>query len=235
MKTIKSKKAFIYLGLIVLLSSCNAIKIISKIESKEATVISYTHQNKSLKFIPLVHFGQPEFYSGIKDTETAYKKKGYIVFYEYLTPRADLKTDPEGYKKELLLLRKMFDGKNLSTKAYEEDLGDLFPNAIGQPEYKNLGIDDNDINVDVDIIDVVEEYTKLFGEIALEQCDYDYPPEAIKGYPCKKLKNNMDPIIVDFRNEYLANEIHHSKNDKIVILYGQNHVKGVQKLLKKMK
>ena len=83
-------------------------------------------------------------------------------------------------------------------------------------------------------MDVLEQYTKLYGKIALEQCDYDYPYDAVKGYPCKKLKNNMDPIIIDFRNKHLANEIHNSKNDKIVILYGLFHVKGVIKLLRKM-
>ena len=234
MKTIKSKKAFIYLGLIVLLiSSCDTIKTISKIESKKAKVVSFTHQNKSLKFIPLVHFGQPEFYNGIKDSVTSYKKKGYIVFYELVTARADEKTEPEAFNKELLLIRRMFNGENLTPEGYEEDLKETFPSAIGQPDYKDLGVDENDLNVDVDIIDIAEEYTRLYGEIELTPCDYDTPVDS-KVYLCEKIKNKMDPIIVDFRNEHLANEIHNSKNDKILILYGLLHEKGVKKLLRKM-
>ena len=236
MKTIIHKKAYLYFSLIVLFAmftSCNAIKTISKIESKKAKVVSFTHQNKSLKFIPLVHFGQPEFYSAIKDSVTAYKKKGYIVFYELVTTRADEKTEPEAYNKELLLIRRMFNGENLTPESYEEDLKEIFPSAIAQPNYKDLGIDENDLNVDVDIIDIAEEYTRLYGEIKLTPCDYDTPVDS-KEYLCEKIKNKMDPIIVDFRNEHLANEIHNSKNDKILILYGLLHEKGVKKLLRKM-
>ena len=53
-------------------------------------------------------------------------------------------------------------------------------------------------------------------------------------YTCnKKLKGNLMPIIVDYRNEQLVEKVMDSERENIVVLYGLIHIKGMKDLLKK--
>ncbi|NOY49593.1 MAG: hypothetical protein GXO88_03365 [Chlorobi bacterium] len=73
---------------------------------------------------------------------------------------------------------------------------------------------------------------EVYGNIELDSCDYATPLDSTytctNGWKTKKL----DPIYVDYRNAELVDKIVGSRHEKIVVLFGAAHVKGVSKLLK---
>ncbi|MCF6169741.1 MAG: hypothetical protein L3J66_02020 [Bacteroidales bacterium] len=75
-----------------------------------------------------------------------------------------------------------------------------------------------------------EGYEEL-GEVKLDSCDFATSLDST--YTCsKKLKGKLNPIIVDYRNQQLVNRIIQSKSDKIAVVYGEIHIKGLKELLK---
>ena len=124
------------------------------------------------------------------------------------------------------------DGGNSGTpEDYAEDLQKVFKKGIPQPKYPDLGIDSTDVHADINLLQLVDEYENTYGKIELDSCDYATHLDS--AYSCSKgvKMSKLDPIIVDYRNEVVIEKVIGSESDKIVILFGAAHRKGMKKLL----
>lgn len=184
--------------------------------------------NKSIVFVPIAHASTPEFYNGVKSVVSDYKAKGYTVFYEQVTRAA--KNDKASGKPDTLSLKfRKLIGLEPTRETYAI-LKNFFPGIIVQPEYKELGITPSDLNADISLEQLVGKYEALYGPVELNNCDFETEEGGI-GYNCGKLNNDLEPVILDYRNEHVAGLVKSSKADKILIIYGAKHVPGMMKLL----
>lgn len=108
---------------------------------------------------------------------------------------------------------------------------------VHQPSYVKLGVNETDgRKVDALFADLIGEYERRHGEIKLEECDFETPIN--EEYKCEFIDSNnhkklWKEIILDYRNHIVVNEISKEKNNKIAVIYGSNHIKGILELLKK--
>jgi hypothetical protein len=219
--------------IMLLLSGCQIVQGLSATMSKKVKPHYYSYEDKSIIFTPLVHFGRKEFYANLKDSIVSWKKNDYTIFYEQIgSGQTFLGLDSVSFDR----LRRKFrhiDGGNVgSAEDYEKELQEVFKKGIAQPKYEDLGIDSTDVHADITFTDLVAQLEGLYGEIILDSCDYathlDSTYTCSKGMKTKKL----DPIYVDYRNQFVIDQVTNSEHDKIVILFGAAHRKGMKKLLK---
>lgn len=211
---------------IMLFSSCGTISTIKRLNTTEVQFYDYKSDDKSIRFVEMIHIGKKEFYENVRNQVEKSKKDGYVLFYEYIdfdqaTDEEKRKTkkmagfvpSPEGYEREL---------KSLIEKGYVTQKNELFLNLVNN----------KDFNVDITPNQLIEEYEKKYGEIILTSEDLNTPiDEKISPTISKK---NMQSIVLDYRNNYLAAKIEESSFDKIIILYGAQHRKGLIKELQKL-
>jgi len=214
----------ISLTFISTLGGCNITKGLYHLNTKKVKVYQKNYGLKKLKFIPNHHAGRLEFYQNLKDSIISYKQKGYVVFYEGVKS-GDKNMNVASKDSLIRKLRKVLG--LLPTTEYYSML-DSIPGFISQPSNKNLGIDSTDYNADITINQFVKHYEKLFGTIMLEQYDFEIALE--EAYKKKQMKH-VDEVAIDFRNNQLASDIFHSKKNKILIIYGAIHRKGLFKEL----
>ena len=212
-----------------LIFSCNSIKEVSMIYNTEVKPTQVMLQDKSILLTPIVHFGQQEFYDNLRDSVVAWKGKGYTVFYEELNIGPHERDVPvEEYEVIFRKFRKMTGGS--PTREQYVELEETFEGGVSQPSYEFLGVDSTDFNADVTIKEFVEEYERLYGTLQLTPCDLNTPLDST--FTCGGVKENMKPVIDDFRNEMLVKQLVEAEEKKIVVLYGAIHIKPVKKMLK---
>lgn len=197
---------------------------LNAMELKSPEIKTLTLKNKTIAFTPIAHASTPEFYQSLKNIVDSFKGKGYIVYYEQV--KKALQAD--SIDTVSLKFRKMM-GIEPTRQTYSI-LKKFFPDVISQPVYEDLGVTKSDINADVTLKSLVEQYEKLYGNITLNQCDFDTKPGTTM-YNCGKLFNDLTPVILDYRNQNVANLIKASNDKKILVIYGARHVPGIMKLL----
>ena len=217
---------------IVLVSGCKLTKGVNSMLTKKVKPKYFTYEDKTIIFTPLVHFGQKEFYDNLSTALVDWKKDGYTIFYEQIgSGQSYLGVDSISYDKLQREFRRI-NGGNATAEDYAEDLQDVFKKGVPQPAYTDLGIDSTDLNVDVSLVDLINKFKELYGEIKLDSCDYttrlDSSYNCYKGLKMKKL----EPVYVDYRNTVVVEKIIQSDFNKILVLYGAAHIKGMKKLLK---
>ena len=217
---------------LLLVSGCKFTKGVNSMLSKKVKPIYYTYEDKTIIFTPLVHFGQKEFYENLRTALVDWKKDGYTIFYESIgSGQSYLGLDSISYDKLQREFRRI-NGGNATAEDYAEDLQKVFKKGVSQPVYKDLGIDSTDLNVDVSLVDLINKFEELYSEIKLDSCDYathlDSSYSCSKGLKMKKL----EPVYVDYRNTAVVEKIIKSDFNKMVVLYGAAHIKGMKKLLK---
>jgi len=186
----------------------------------------YQAEEKSIIFVPITHFGEEAFYNSLRDSIIEWKSNDYTIFYEEISSNSLDSTKKAPY---LMKWRKI-NGEIANTRASYAELSETFKGKIVQPSYDALGVDSNDINADIAFEDLIDKYEEVYGEVLLDSCDFSTPYDST--YLCsKRLKNDLMPIILDYRNEKLAERIVQSDLNKIVVVYGKAHMKGVQELL----
>lgn len=208
-------------------------KALAMMKIEEPTIETVTLKDKTVKFIPIAHAGQKKFYDKLTSIISEYKNMGYVVFYEQLKPnkfyeQSKLNKSIIGLDTIRLKYRKIV-GREPTRKMYSL-LTIVFPNVVVQPEYNLLGITDTDVNADVSIDDFVGQYEKLYGPVILEACDFEAKIGTLT--TCKPLENNLDAVILNYRNENLVNMVKKSKQKKILVIYGANHVVSMIGMLK---
>jgi hypothetical protein len=199
---------------------------ILSIKSTTPEVRSIKLRKKTVAFVPLTHVSTPKFYEGVKRIVNEYKNKGYVVFFEELKEEKDPHAQDTLQRK----LRKIVGFEpNRETYSF---IKTFFPEAIPQPKYQELGITAFDVNADISVRQFVEQYEKMYEPVHLSNCDFETPLGSLL-YPCEKLDNDLNPIVMDYRNEDVSGLIKSSRNKKILVLYGAWHIDGIMELIRK--
>jgi hypothetical protein len=213
--------------------SCKTLHVLHIMQTKDVEVAELSNKEKVVEFIPMHHVGKSEFYDGVKEIVSHYKAEGFVVYYEgvqLITAMDSALQDSYDRK-----LRRMI-GVSLDTNGYAHYFHDkgLFRGLVDQPRYHKLGVDSNDINVDIEKYKLVDAYEEKFGKIELT--DVDKRLRLIEGYPrsYKLPKEKVMSIILNYRNQNLANYIQASADKKIIVIYGEEHLKGTYGLLKEL-
>jgi len=240
------KTSNLLLLLLFVFSSCSLSSVVNKsLEKKkiysddinfEVTLIK---DDKEVKIIPLRHLGTPQFYDNLKVALAKYQNLGYVVFYERIKSNNATENDRRKYRKILHIKINLSDTKQVDYKEILlEKIRKVNPkfeftkNVVPQPTYDFLITDlNNSKNVDVTINEFVGEYERLYGTIVLDSCDYitDWRETTCNG----KRAKNIDNVTLDFRNNNVVNTVLSANNNKILILYGENHINGIKKQLQK--
>jgi len=193
------------------------------------------YNNKKIVFVPMHHLGTESFYSDVKNKIDSLKKENYYFIYEQVSAN---KIDETFAKK----LRKFLKTPLSTDGSYVNEYKTMFPNIkyekplIDQPSYKELGLSvENSERVDVDYKDLVDYYENKHGEIKLTDCDYK--TSVYERYTkCKEGKkiplHKRNDIIINFRNDFVVKYVKESPQEKIAIVYGAEHMKGILKGLK---
>jgi hypothetical protein len=227
-------RSVLFLALFMALAtSCMSLALsFMGIYKTEAKVATYTDGEKTVAYIPMKHIGPKEFYAGVKHKVDSLQALGYIVFMESVKVIDSL--TPAQQDTLRLKLRKL-SGVAIRKEGYLDTInhklmGRNFKNKrglINQPKYSLLGVDTTTGRiVDVPMNVLIKQYEKQYGPIVLDPCDYTTPME--EKYKCDKEKNSRaNEMILQFRNQHLADAIIAEKHNKIAVLYGAAHESGL--------
>jgi len=177
-----------------------------------------------LTFIPMSHVGTRSFYADVKHKISKAKRDGYVLFYEHSSAK-------HANKITLLKARKMI-GKLPDEDAYRKLVKELDdPSLMAQPNNAFLNIVNRlDFNVDLSIGQIVALYEQKYGEITLTSTDYNTPINQEIKNPLPR--NRLQDIILNQRNQHLADAVEASRYKKIIIIYGRDHQDGLLRALK---
>ncbi len=208
-------------------------------QPRTATV---TNGEKNVYYIALMHLGRQEFYQNIKKKADSLRALDYAVFWE------SVGTDLEG--EEYLPIYKKYrkiEGKTEAATGYLDTVNNLIYGSIkydkkyklmNQPDEEEMGIDRaNDLNADLKLEELIAAFERKHGEIVLSECDHN--TEMDETYTCETLGKDLrkdfnENFIVGLRNENLAKTIQESPHQKILVIYGGSHYKGMVKELRKL-
>ncbi|TXD50696.1 MULTISPECIES: hypothetical protein [unclassified Polaribacter] len=239
-------KKIILILLALTLTSCVSLFLNKALEKigvfdEKAKLKSITNNKKSILFIGMHHIGRKEFYKDVAIKVDSLQEIGYVVFFEKVkknTSNDSLTNDL--YKKKI---RKI---TGLKTFKYYDTINNIIFGKIkykgeykltNQPKYPKLNVNmSNAVNADVEIKSLLKEFENKYGEIELSACDIETASNSTE-YDCAKIDSDLaekfsKEFIIDFRNQYLANKINNSKENKILIIYGKGHFEGITSELK---
>lgn len=181
----------------------------------------YINQENGRKvfILKMIHINKPEFYQKVKNTIDSLRADGYVVFYEGVR---DAKKANELYERKFRRIT------HYSLMSYNDEANEVDNKKFGIKGYVyqndvDYGVNkDTDINCDLTIKELVDQYEEKFGEVVLTDCDTNTPMG--KKYKCsKKDKKGTDYMTLTLRDKHLVNEIEKSTLDKIVVVYGVQH------------
>jgi pheromone shutdown protein TraB len=196
------------------------------LSSTEVAVVDMTNGTKKVHFIKMHHLGQQHFYDRVEQEVRNNKEDGYVLFYEWI----------DYDKANELTLRKTrkLMGFIPSEEGYQQMVDQLDVDGVvaqNNEQFLNL-VNDKDYKADITPEEVIRLFEERHGVIELSNQDMERPlDETIEGHQMDK---RLFDIILDYRNQYLAQQIHQATYDKIIVLYGADHQSGVLKELQKL-
>lgn len=235
-------KIITFLIVTLMLSSCVTLILNSELKRigvfEENCRITYLSNGyKKVAFFPMHHFGKQEFYDDVAFKIDSLQKENYQVLYEgYLE---EIVTDSLIQDINQRKLRKLL---GIATTEYFDPETNRFGGKykiykkhklINQPDPYLLKIDtSNAKRVDISPSTMISEFEKVYDEIQLSACDLMTSLNA-KVYDCHQIEKSkrghfMDEIIFDLRDKNLAIEVHNHPSEKIAVVYGQFHAKGMR-------
>ncbi len=229
-------KNALILSLFILLTSCKSYVFNLALDAKgiyddkiELNLI--TNNSKELIILPMHHIGTELFYDDVKSKIDSLKSEGYYFYYELIKSSTANDTILRKYRK--------FSGLPFSKNGYLGSIDSLVrtkfdlklkKELINQPSYTSLGIDSTiSKNVDARLEDMIAYYETNYELINLEDCDFE--TSVFEKSTCKKLKVDREvknDVIVNFRNQIILKTIDDEMKNKIAIIYGEGHVKGLR-------
>jgi len=213
-----------------LFHACTFIKAVRTINQDKVKPKYVSFQDKQLIIVPISHIGEKVFYRSLTDSIKQWKQNDYFIYYE------KVKVSPEEMEVDSTIRdtlvrkwRRIQGGMTASRESHEESLK-IFKKKVVQPTWPELGVDSTDVNADVTLREIIYEYEKLYEPIRLNECDWE--TEIEDDYYCsRRYPHNIKPIILDYRNQHVVTSVQQSPHQKIVVIYGALHVKGIKKLL----
>ncbi|NOU39627.1 MAG: hypothetical protein HOO89_13010 [Ferruginibacter sp.] len=251
MYTKKLNSVALALAIILTLQSC-IYRIALKqagILDKENSIIKISNQQKEICFLPMHHIGKKEFYDDTKRQLDSLINLGYYVFFEGLNN----KTIDEKIKDTLLRKMRSVTGVDLVNLVKK---GGYIDSATGLTIFPNKGLNKiikkenlvsqpsnlkkpkiemaTGMGVDEDLSNLIKGFEAKYGIIQLTDKDWNTnlgEPFKIKNGNSKSKKEYIKQYL---RNKYLAQQIVSSTHNKIVLVYGKNHKKGLLEELQKI-
>ena len=248
-----NKHLLIFIFVTVTFTACTTVQGLKKMKSKNVTYEEWGIESKTVVFIPMAHLANPDFYNSVKNLVKKKKEEGFIVYYELtrmneIDDTSKQKLLKKSYIKyyrghdhidsisQMIYKKKMakFLGFFPDSNVYRRLIPDkgFFKGMISQPNYKQLGLDDFDKHADVRINKLIDKYEELFGEIMLEEKDFNISLNSTYPKSYRLPKDKVRKILFDYRNEYLARFIQNSPDKKILVIFGLAHMKDTFKELR---
>lgn len=230
-------KHIIILPLLLMATSCLSLAIkATGLDKKDATVVAFTNNDRTVAFVPMKHVGPKEFYEDVKHIIDSLHAEGYVAYLEGTRIKDSL--SKEDYNIVMRKMRKMM-GVPITKMGYLDTIngrlmGKKFKNKlklINQPSYNKLGIDSLiDRIVDIPTNHIVKAYESKYS-LMLNDCDYVLPMED--KYECgKEPWKQVSEFIFKYREAHVANTIINDSNQKIAVVYGLAHKDGLLRELK---
>ncbi len=208
-------------------TACSILENIGLDKATEAPVADYASDDKKIRFVGMTHIGQPEFYQHAQSIVKQAKADGYVLFYEFVDFEKDASDEELRKVRRMVGFVPTFEGYERENKSKMEE------GYVSQNNELFLGHSNNkDFIVDITPTDLVGAYERIYEPIKLTQIDWDTPLD--QSLPINLPVLQIAYIIKDYRNEYLAKEIEKSQYDKILVVYGAAHERGLFKELKSL-
>ena len=214
--------------LLVAFNSCQIVRSLKELGLEKSRIKEIPYSNKKILFMPMHHLGKQAFFDDVKIKLDSLRKIGYVIFYEGIGTGAKGALKDTLNRKERKLM-----GLSTTSSGYKQAVKDTpMENYVAQDNKKILQIN-IDQNVDVTLKDILTVYEHKYRPIVLT--DYDFRTPLDSAYTGKKqLKKSENGYITkDYRNRFVADYIKSSKYEKIVIVFGFAHYKGMKKELNK--
>ncbi|MAX78711.1 MAG: hypothetical protein CL843_00850 [Crocinitomicaceae bacterium] len=234
---------FIFSALLVFTAtSCHALwlKYSGVLEAKP-TLKTISNGQKNVVYLALHHIGRKEYYADLTQKVDSLQQLNYVVFYEEITSaivdNAELITLSKKFRK----IQGNFEAGNgyldtINNKIYGSIEYDKKYTLVNQPDFFDMGIDSTTaLNADVKLEELIGAFEEKNGTITLSECDINTSLDA--AYTCEPLRKQLKKdfkqnFVLGMRNENLAECITHNSADKIFVIYGAMHFKGLVKELK---
>jgi len=212
----------------LIVSSCSfkdAIQFHKRLTNTKVESVDFRSNDKSVHFINMIHLGQQSFYDNVSKEIENYKKDGYVLFYEWI--------DYETADTLTLRKTKKVVGMIPSKQGYQNMIEKIKVDGVVFQDNEQFMNHSNslDFNVDITPQELIHKYEKRHGEIVLSSEDLNAP--LYEEITFNDNKNVMD-IILNHRNKIVAERIQTSKYDKIIVIYGADHQKGILEELQKI-
>lgn len=223
-----------FIGIVTLVfQSCTFVRGVRIVRNEKVKIEPIKLTSKKIVFIPISHIGQTIFYNDLKDTVQSLKNNGFSIFYEGISHKGK---DYDSITSDILIkkMRKIFGGRKKTYKEYPEmtkipAFRFIFKDPCVQPKFEELGISETDVNADINIEQLVKLSENKFGIIELDSIDLITPADlSYSG----KYKGKYMRFLNDERNQNLANMVKNSFSEKIAIIYGADHYKGIKKYIR---
>ena len=247
------KNIFILLLLSLSFQAC-LVKTLMKsigIYDKTNTIQKISNGEKDLCFLPMHHIGKQEFYDDTKTKLDSLSKNGYYIFFEGIQGKnmVDKNQRDTLFRKLRRLtgidLYKMGKGGGYIDSLTNESVfnNSIIDNRIKKDKLVNQPASlrkTNDTTLgrgaDASLTEMITKYETKYGKVVLNENDFNIPLgekyDRTKGEKISKEKRKY--LILDIRNEEIANQIYNSTNKKIVLVCGKNHFDGLLEALKKL-
>ena len=230
-------KKILYIILLFTMTSCATLLLNTALQKvgiydDKIELQRYSRSEKELVFFPIQHIGTSDFYNDVKLKIDSLQNIGYYFYFEKIKPNVD--SDDVLYRK----FRKI-TGLSKCKEGYLENLDSVFgkkikfkKELINQPEYEFLGLNSiNSKNVDCDFAYLINYYESKYGQIILEDCDFETSiyDKTICPDDKKLNKEQSNDVLVESRNKIILEELDNEKRNKIAIIYGKGHLEGLSK------
>lgn len=200
------------------LNSCISILSINKGE-KGAKVWVNEEEGRTFVYVPMIHVQKPGFFARTKEYLDHLKSEGFVVFYELSIDRDTLDID------QLLINYRKF--RKISGYRFFSTEGSSVSRPLRNGKYvlqtrELLGLTtDRDIWADLYTETVIELYENEYGEIELD--DYDYDTPLRDKYKSTATPNQRYAFNRKYRDEHLSEMLMESEYPDIAVVYGSAH------------
>ena len=233
------KKIF-FCFIVLTLFSCKSSLINYALEKKgiyddKLTIREYKRDSSNVVFFDIAHIGTDLYYQDYKLKIDSLAKKDFFFYLEAVTASES----NDSVNRKFIKISRIPFLKN----GYTGTLDSIFTakgiklqkKLINQPPNDSLGLTDkNSLNVDVSLTDIVNFYESKYQPIILESCDYEVSIYEAPKCPIKLKQEVRDDIILTYRNNHVLKNLSKEKRQKIAIIYGKGHLKGIEEGLLKM-
>ncbi|WP_157505142.1 hypothetical protein [Flavobacterium tegetincola] len=195
----------------------------------------FTRDSAKIVFFEMAHIGTSLYYEDVKLKIDSLDKQNFYFYLELIKGaessdsirRKFIKITGIAFQKEGYMgsLDSIFTSKGIKLKK----------ELISQPKYATQGLTDtNSANVDGSLNDIINYYEIKYQPIILEACDYEVSLYEVPKCPSTLKKEIRDDIILNFRNNHVLENLSKEKRQKIAIIYGKGHLKGITEGLLEM-